>query len=201
MGLLASCGEKMLKLFKSLFCKKTKFHDKSVIPNLPPIPKGLVNQAEATQRALELNENPLAKIKRVYDFTDKFTKFASQFTVCEKGCNYCCQIGVTVTTLEAKYIEANTNYKIKTNNQPRPDILSPCPLLSDTGMCSVYEFRPMNCRTFHALDDPKYCKTGEEHQIYGVSGGEGIPIVLQFSRYIQQLNGRSPSKDIRDFFG
>ncbi len=34
----------------------------------------------------------------------------------------------------------------------------PCPFLSSTGACGVYEHRPMSCRMFYSLSHPSLCK-------------------------------------------
>jgi Fe-S-cluster containining protein len=41
----------------------------------------------------------------------------------------------------------------------------PCPLLDDSGMCMVYPVRPITCRTYFSISDPKYCGPRERPSV------------------------------------
>ncbi|HFF7243221.1 TPA: YkgJ family cysteine cluster protein, partial [Klebsiella pneumoniae] len=151
-----------------------------------------------------MNSNPrmqIAEISLIYGFLDTFGEFASTFTVCQKGCSACCKIGVEMTALEASFIEKNTSHRIVSNKQRKLKTNTDCPFLID-GICSIYEYRPFNCRTFFTVDNPKYCETpNEPHRTYGSLGGQDINIIYQFRKYIDHLNGKRKKSDIRFFFG
>lgn len=97
---------------------------------------------------------------------------------CTKGCHACCSEQLYVSEAEADHIlEALTaeqkaevierlNVWIQkvTPVLPKGELFSdeyrkldaPCPLLKN-GLCMVYSRRPMGCRTFFALGNPKDC--------------------------------------------
>ncbi len=90
---------------------------------------------------------------------------------CQKGCSYCCHVFVEVTIPEvlavAHYIRENFTRQehevvlqsidaaIKEtegmSREKRYDARVPCPLLRD-GSCSVYDARPLPCRSYHSFD-------------------------------------------------
>ncbi|WP_051632684.1 YkgJ family cysteine cluster protein [Nitrincola lacisaponensis] len=169
---------------------------------LPPIPKSLDQQFQALK--VETNQyldNQLKVLNAMYGYMNKYNKFISGFSVCKKGCSHCCKNDINITSLEAEYIAQNANVKPNSIPVKNENGKSICPFLSEYGECKVYEFRPFNCRTFHALDDPKYCMTDENHMIYGSSGhGYGSIILVKIYHAINQLNGSHRSGDIRSFF-
>jgi len=85
---------------------------------------------------------------------------------CAAGCSHCCVTPVTVISSEALTIAAYirdtfsgaqlaaladrfAGYRLPVDPQGTPGSLCP---LNENGLCSVYEVRPFNCRTFHSLD-------------------------------------------------
>lgn len=149
------------------------FRDKGDRVVLPDIPSSLSD--EFKRMGVQINTGGLTyfdKLKLVYEFMDRFEKFVSTFAVCSRGCSHCCRMDVEVGTLEAYYIEVNTSKKVAAGSALTLGHRTACPFLGGDGSCSIYEWRPFNCRTFHALDDPKYCADGDEaHQVYGSAGG------------------------------
>ena len=90
---------------------------------------------------------------------------------CRAGCSHCCQIAVTISHVEAQLIAKATGRQVHTparsvrvadeasiqalaeaEAQLHTGPLGPCPLLQDD-RCSVYEHRPLACRTLLNLDD------------------------------------------------
>lgn len=174
--------------------------DKSDQRILPKIPEWLLDKCQVLKLELDsIDENPFFKLERIYTFLDSNAEFVSTFTVCKQGCSACCKSDVRISTLEAKYIEKKTGVKARKIDKVSSGHKEACPFLKDNS-CSIYNERPFNCRTLFTLDDPKYCTTGESHQLYGMQGGKGVPMVEQFKRYINWLNDRRPDADIRDFF-
>ena len=146
-------------------------------------------------------KSPFGRLKWIYRYMDSYNKFVATFSVCSKGCSHCCEIDVYISSLEAAYIAENIGVPANFDSPYSKNHFSPCPFLSKEKSCSIYQFRPFNCRTFHTLDHPKYCVSGESHAVYGASGyGYGASVLQEIAHVITQLNGNHPMKDIRDFF-
>ena len=171
--------------------------------DLPEIPQELYQGFEKVYNHLNsTNQRPLLKLKKIYDFMEIYSDFVPTFTVCAKGCSYCCSIDISVLEVEAKYIEENSSIKIKRPLKgPTHGNKSKCPFLSGNE-CSIYEIRPFQCRTFFTLDDPKHCENGEEYKIYGsFVGGYTLEFYKKFDEILHELNGNKSILDIRNYFG
>ncbi|WP_218918489.1 YkgJ family cysteine cluster protein [Pseudomonas alkylphenolica] len=197
----------LMGFFKSVFNKNVQevipavaLLDKNTLRVLPPIPDSLVR--EHAKLGFELqnkSESKFDKIRRIYDFLNLYNNFARTFTVCGKGCSACCKVDVSITKLEAIYIEKNTGRVARRTKKHTRKHKSSCPFLVDNN-CSVYDYRPFNCRTLYTLDDPKYCETKESHQLYGASGGAGIKMIYVLKEFSEYMNGNNGTADIRDYF-
>lgn len=180
-----------------------KYRNKDDIRELPEIPKKYNFEFQNLLSDLQsLNERPTLRLKKIYKFLDSYAEFVSMFSVCSKGCAYCCYIDVLLTDIEARLIEEETGKKRSTiRRMPSKGHTSPCPFLIKLNMCSIYNIRPFHCRTFYALDDPKYCKTGEPHQVYGAAEkGYQVSYYQKIVKYIWSYNRNKPLLDIRDYF-
>jgi Fe-S-cluster containining protein len=94
---------------------------------------------------------------------------------CKARCSYCCHVAVGISETEARSISAFTGRDMAKIVRPSPMIDSqaaqkfqdeakdkyygkPCTFLGLEGECTVYEARPMPCRTFHVIEDsPERC--------------------------------------------
>lgn len=183
------------------------YRDKKDIRTLPPVPMPLRVEAQ-TSFASMMNDDSLPlfqKLEKAYEFFDRYNAFVSTFAVCSRGCNHCCNGDVQLTRLEAEYIHHKTgeSLPIDFNSPLTTGHEEPCAFLSSDGSCGVYAVRPFNCRTFHTLDDPKYCATNEPHQIYGSAReGYGVDVYSSFAVWLGQLHAMTgvKTKDIRDWF-
>ena len=181
-----------------------KFRDKSDLQTLPDIPIHFMETLKRLFHDLQFtNESKLRKLEKIYVFLDEFGKFVSEFSVCSKGCAYCCYIAVSVTDLEAAFIEEQIGRKRKLpEGMPSVNSSQKCPFLNKNSECAIYHCRPVHCRTFHTLDDPKYCRTGEDHQVYGSWAGQyTVGLYKKLNEVLNYFNQNRPSYDIRDFFG
>lgn len=183
-----------------------QFRDKNDFRPLPPIPAELVDgmqelfKTKVNQPGITLFE----KLEAIYTFTDRFNAYVATFAVCQRGCSHCCKMDVNVSRLEAEYITKNGGPMLDQGIQHTYGHHSACPFLSQDDTCTVYNHRPFNCRTFHTLDDPKYCAKGTEtHQVYGASGaGYGVGFYKAVATWLKYVHeDRSlPYRDIRDWF-
>ena len=168
--------------------------------NLPKVPDYFQDIANTLLHDLvHIQESRIIKLEKIYSFLTIYGNFVKTFSVCSKGCSHCCSIDIQMTELEAIYIHEKTGKQItnptgllSTNNY------SPCPFLNTNGECTIYDIRPFNCRTFHALDDPKYCETGEDHQLYNTYTSVYYSKFFEF--LLEVLNETQEIYDIRDYF-
>jgi Fe-S-cluster containining protein len=94
--------------------------------------------------------NQLSKLHDLYGFMDELFSYAARVTPCEKGCNHCCHIPVSVSALEFEYMK-NRNRKLKNKiSYSDQDTSKPCPFLHKRA-CSIYEIRPFLCRSHVAV--------------------------------------------------
>lgn len=93
---------------------------------------------------------------------------------CSKGCSFCCYINVDITEDEGTLIEEyckRNNITIdyeqlgkQVNSEPSTYLNLPykdrrCSFLSKEGTCSIYEARPIACRNYLVVSNPKDCNT------------------------------------------
>ncbi|STO53359.1 Flagellin N-methylase [Escherichia coli] len=124
--------------------------------SLKPVPDKYFDELKALINKLNTQSgNIYLKLKQMYAFLERFNKeFVSTFTSCKKGCCSCCKIDVHLTVLEATYI-AQAAKIIARDNQLTTGHNSKCPFLSEKGACSIYNYRPLLCRTYHVLTPPE----------------------------------------------
>ena len=179
------------------------FRDRSQVPPLPPIPRHL-RWLRSGLRLLLTNvvTDPLSRLRWIYRYLNVYNRFVATFAVCQRGCSHCCSIDVHMTELEAMYISQANGVGYSRKAIATGGHTSPCPFLGANGECTIYDSRPLNCRTFHTLDDPKYCATPDvDHVVYGVaSRGYGSRILAELAWAVTENNQAGQKKDIRDFF-
>ena len=195
----------------SNFAKLTRLKNRTLVTlfkKLPKVPKKLSQEFRALLLSLKSSTaSPLSRLGKIYAYLDEYNAFVATFSVCKPKCSHCCRIPVQITELEANYISGHTGRKIQVSRQSHssPVPQSPCPFLDKNELCSIYEVRPFNCRAFHTIDDPKFCKTNVPHLVYGCAEFEyGSDILRELRTITHKLNfslhPRLPVADIRNFF-
>lgn len=177
----------------------------AVLGDLPLIPNHLAELAQQALIAVERNTgDDFDKLRLIYDYLDEYNQFVQTFSVCRRGCHYCCKIDIAVTKLEALYIQKQTGRQMHRRKKHSRNHRSVCPMLSADGTCGIYEYRPFNCRTFHTLDDPALCATpGMSHNVYGAEAHAKpyqSSCYNSMARQRDLLNRTNEVKDIRDYF-
>jgi Fe-S-cluster containining protein len=181
---------------------EVKFDDKTYI--IPKVPNEL--EAACDQLLSELTSQtevsePLTKLKQIYDYLDNFIRFVSTFTVCSRGCAACCNINVSITELEAVYISTNTGAEVSNATRHEHSSSNRCPFLSQYNDCTIYSFRPFNCRVYHAVDNPKYCFENVDHVVYGCAGmNYGVRELVLLHYVLLELNNNGSRGFIKEFF-
>lgn len=175
--------------------------------NLRPVPERYIEELNDLLYRLNNQQGTLIlKLKQLYALLNRFNnEFVSTFTTCKKGCSACCNIDVRLTTFEAEYIAAATSIPHATLPSSQGHE-SACPFLSGKGTCSIYNYRPLLCRTYHVLSDPILCNDPNAQVLqYGVQkAGMGNVIYKTVSEWIYfhtyNTLGNIEFRDIRDFF-
>lgn len=118
------------------------------------IPKKLERkQDDLAKKFRKPKSEPFDSLTELYEFLDEMASYAHGLVACKKGCSHCCHMEVGLTQLEADYISAFTGFQASKAPADREikkdgwiDSNRPCPFLKNDA-CSIYEFRPMVCRT------------------------------------------------------
>jgi hypothetical protein len=150
--------------------------------------------------------DPLKKVRNLYAFVDWMLSDSgvNKASVCTKGCSHCCYLDVDVTLLEAAYIAHNTGYTMQDREQRLHknyhEDKQYCGFLDrESGTCSIYEYRPLACRTFFSMDSPDLCDLDNgtaEHAIF-TSNSHSI---LAYLRQQLLMVGGDRYADIREWF-
>lgn len=121
-------------------------------------------QASVRNRSID----PLMEF--IYSSLTDGSKFIAHVPVaCRKGCSYCCKTWVDATPPEVLFVvktmppeqRAEAERAVEqacgqTSGLSFDDrcgkMVTPCPMLDEGGSCSVYDSRPINCRTLVSTD-------------------------------------------------
>lgn len=141
---------------------------------MAPLPPSPGSAAERGQAALRLASEMLtffdAQAARAAPMTQ-----ATDGTIvpiaCKTGCSYCCRMEVSISNSEALLLlsavqaqpeEMQQRLRARidalaprlrgVNAETRRRLNEPCPLLNDDGACSVYDARPLGCRSHVSFD-------------------------------------------------
>lgn len=119
-------------------------------------------------------ENIATVVDDSLTITTKFSdviKQRSESLACDAGCHFCCYLMATVSAPEVLMVaqrlrETRSAQELKQIKQKvkrsfkrtkkldshaRVRARVACPLLSDEGTCTIYDFRPLDCMTYHSL--------------------------------------------------
>lgn len=142
-----------------------------------------------------------ARLRALRILADDLGRSLARHAPCRRGCAHCCHIGVAITaseaTLLAKASGRTPARNVATNLQPT-ELLhyrNPCPFLKN-GECSVYDARPIACRTHFSADvDSLLCELVEGTQIpvpyFDLTAIRALHILLSAKEVVA---------DVRDFF-
>jgi hypothetical protein len=161
--------------------------------------------------------NALMRSRRNADFcipafwaiVDEMMAFNAPDVACKRGCNHCCHTQVLVTTEEARVIGQRIGRKperVAAPGRTRADIdkfdfgyHNPCTFLIG-GECSIYENRPLPCRTQYSLDvDALMCEL-TPHESKPVLYLNPHPFLMAFLQMLGVPHVVPVLGDIRDFF-
>jgi uncharacterized protein len=135
--------------------------------------------------------------------TDRINQATAEFVACKKGCAQCCHIAAVITEFEAKILaKASGKKRAKVRKTGNRDALVskyfgvPCPFLKNN-TCSVYEQRPITCRTHTNLASRAFfCDTTIQPDWSFVPSVNMSSFNLAYGWLLRQ----EVAADIRDFF-
>lgn len=125
-------------------------------------------------------ETPEVRVNSINQIVDGFFQNTANKASCKRGCSSCCHLNVDITDCEAQVIKKfphnkkNLKLHSKLGQATRHKLSreeSACPFLKDNE-CSIYEDRPLACRAYHVVSDPKLCDIHENPD-----GKAGVMIV------------------------
>lgn len=135
------------------------------------------------KRATAILRTPSAlasKVRAMWKLADDMLAQADGIAACTRGCSHCCHIAVGVFEHEARVIGASVGRTpanppaSQTYDHIKIGYDNPCPFLRD-GQCSIYEHRPMTCRTQLSLfenEEPCRLRPGETVMVPYYDGTE-----------------------------
>jgi Fe-S-cluster containining protein len=111
----------------------------------------------------KLKGRPLDLLLRFYFHLDEFNSIFKEYRPCKKGCYYCCLIPVTISRLEASYIDqyitknninvSRVKLPVKIPNGIREEYAGKLCPFSSNSECNIYTVRPFNCRYHFVIGD------------------------------------------------
>lgn len=128
---------------------------------------------------------------------------------CKGACSACCHDEIMMPPLEAEFIQDILLENEITGDQRRKELQSSgeqikwmdkaCPYLLDEDeegrrLCSIYEIRPMVCRTHNSTEDPKFCNK-EDYPNRSINEGriiqiEAITVALMLMKHEVDKEGK-----------
>lgn len=119
-------------------------------------------------------------VKFVIDYIRSYIKTVfnvpeiTNTTSCKAGCYFCCHDKIFLSVVEKayfkKYVKNIPDLKqMKLLNDTKdfsklPWIDKRCGFLSSANTCTIYNERPLVCRTHNSKDDPELCKIDENNK-------------------------------------
>ena len=157
----------------------------------------IAKEEDEFMKSLKENDDFL-KLEKLYNYTDELYKTLDGIHVCQKECAFCCKVPVDISELEVEYIENNTSH-----NSEEIIVINKndyCPFLDQScGECTIYEYRPLVCRTFYTFDNPSYCEKLDIPHL--VATLEKKPKLSKMYELLLIITRNNPiKKDIRNYF-
>lgn len=117
-----------------------------------------------------------------HQFEKVYVKHASSFA-CKVGCHSCCQPDLTVSLVESEAIKSflqNNPDRMKVVKElasENPHENTRCSMLSRDGTCSIYEIRPLICRSHGAPVLVQLSETQEALDTCPLNFQEGLDVL------------------------
>lgn len=136
---------------------------------------------------------------------------------CKGACSACCHDTIFMPSLEAEFVQSMLLEHGVTGDQRRKELQSSgeqikwmdkaCPYLLDEDeegrrLCSIYDIRPMVCRTHNSTEDPKFCNK-EDYPDRLINEGrivhtEAITVALMMMKHDVDKHGNAVMTPIHE---
>lgn len=175
------------------------------------IPKKLeAKQNDFAKKFRKPKSDPFKSLVELYVYFDDVAAYTKGLTACKKGCSHCCHMEVGLHQIEADYIGIMTGFKpakpperFGNKNQGWIDPARPCPFLKEN-VCSIYEFRPMVCRTHMSFEETdelcRHDNPNKDRKIPQINRDTSYPGAMKAYAELMHRYGGGIA-DLRDFFG
>lgn len=165
----------------------------------------LIPQLSAELKAAVGAQTPSPqRLRRVLFLAHQWSESLKPYSACRKGCSHCCYISTTISKEEALLLSkasgrplspAVRHYALAEQPEGLHSTGKACPFLKD-GACSVYDSRPLVCRTLVNMDDTELlCELVE---------GAKVPVPYANALTLQVAHLKTVRQDewadIRDWF-
>jgi len=152
----------------------------------------------------------LGMIQVIHEHIDKALEKSGiwEKATCKGACSFCCHDTILMPPLEAEYIQHILLDNEITGNTHRKELQSSgkeitfmdkaCPYLADENeegnrLCSIYEIRPIVCRTHNSTEPIKFCNK-EEYPNRFINEGriisvEAVTLALMMMKHDVDENG------------
>ena len=176
--------------------------------NMEAVKAASTPEIESLRQQLRLAQTPAvpaaAKVIRLRHIAGQWSTVFSSKTACSSGCSHCCHLAVMVPRSEAKLMAKVMGIKVtepaavldlEGANDAMAYLGVPCTFLVDN-RCSIYDHRPMMCRTLVNMDSvDTLCR---------IVKGVDVPVpylnTLEMKAYFAYLTQTEQFADIREWF-
>lgn len=149
------------------------------------------------------NLDKATAVKQLTEVGSRINDLITKNAACSRGCSSCCHMAVGISYYEALAISEYTGRGMHTVNELEDAKTlatkyrgQPCTFLVN-GECSIYEVRPIACRTYANVSEyPELC----ENEIFGDGSTPSINLDDFYTRVARIIGPDVPWGDIRDFF-
>jgi len=158
------------------------------------LPEGVVlKQSSVHDGTHRVSGGLVEKLDILYQAADEAYSSAQPFTVCKKGCTFCCTyIPISLFPAEVAYIQVKTG--VASTPSEEVDFGSSCPFLSGE-VCLIYAFRPYVCRRhLNFSDTSEHCQTSSPPTLTSIHFDE------IWRTYLSLVANGEKSMDIRQAF-
>jgi Fe-S-cluster containining protein len=176
--------------------------------NMEAVKAASTPELDSLRRQLRRAQTPAvpaaSKVIRLRHIAGQWSTIFSSKTACSSGCSHCCHLAVMVPKSEAKLMakaigihvtEPAEKLDLEGASDGTAFLGEPCTFLVDN-RCSIYDHRPMMCRTLVNMDSvDTLCQ---------IVKGVDVPVpylnTVEMKAYFAYLTQTEQFADIRDWF-